>query len=69
MIVRIVGLTSSSINVHDVVDNNLNPYRNMVIHVMGVNQGYIGQFPTIHEEPNADMARFFGVLKDFDEPL
>jgi hypothetical protein len=52
-----VGLTSSSSNVHD-VDDDLNPYKNMVIHVMGVNQGYVGKFPTIHEEPNVDVASF-----------
>jgi len=57
MIVRMVGLTSSSSNVHD-VDDDLNPYKNMVIHVMGVNQGYVGKFPTIHEEPNVDVASF-----------
>jgi len=69
MIVRMVGLTSSYSNVNDVVDDNFNPYRNMVMHMMGVNQRYVGKFPTIHEEPNADVARFFGVLRDFDEPL
>jgi hypothetical protein len=34
---KMVGLTSSSSNVHRVIDNNSNPYRNMVMDVMRTN--------------------------------
>jgi len=33
----IVGSTSNSSNVHEVVDDNSNSYRNMVIHTMRMN--------------------------------
>jgi hypothetical protein len=32
-----VGSTSSSSNVHEVIDDNSNPYRNMVMDVMRMN--------------------------------
>jgi hypothetical protein len=65
-----VGLTSSASNVHEVVGDNSNLYRNMVIDAMRINQGYAGQFPIIDKESNANVTRFFFyLLKDFDEPL
>jgi hypothetical protein len=39
MVEKMVGSTSSSSNVHEVVDDNSNPYRNMVIDAMRMNQG------------------------------
>ena len=42
MIERMVGSTSSSSNVHEVVDDNSNSYRNMVMDAMRKHQGYIG---------------------------
>jgi len=54
-----VGSTSSSSNFHEVVDDNSNPYRNMVIDAIRMNQGYAGQCSIIDEEPNANAARFF----------
>ncbi|KAL9400233.1 hypothetical protein Peur_009194 [Populus x canadensis] len=69
MIERIVELTSSSSNVHGVVDDNSNPYRNMVIDVIEMNQGHAGQYLIVDEEPNIDSTSFFDLLKDFDEPL
>jgi hypothetical protein len=66
---RMVESTSSSSNVHEVVDDNSNPYRNMVMDAMRMNQGYIGQCSIIDKETNVDMTRFFDFLKDFNEPL
>jgi len=36
-----VRSTSSSSNVHGVVDENSNPYKNMVMDAMRMNQGYM----------------------------
>jgi hypothetical protein len=44
MVKRMVGSTSSSSKVHGVVDNNNNnPYRNMVMDAMRMNQCHTGQ--------------------------
>ena len=69
MVERVVGSTSSASNVHRVVNENSNPYRNMVMDAMRMNQGNVSQCPIIKEEPNADAVRFFYLLKDFDKPL
>jgi hypothetical protein len=42
MVERMVGSTSSSSNMHEVVDDNTNPYRNMVMDAMRITQGYVG---------------------------
>jgi len=54
---------------HEVVNDNSNPYMNMVMDAMRMNQGNVSQCPIVEEEPNADAERFFDLLKDFDEPL
>ena len=59
MIKRMVESTSSSSNVHGVVDDNSNPYRNMVMDAMRIDQGYVDQCPIVYEEPNTDATRFF----------
>jgi len=66
---RVVGSTSSASNVQGVANDNSNPYRNMVTDAMRMNQGNVSQCPIAEEEPNADAARFFDLLKDSDEPL
>jgi hypothetical protein len=63
----VVGSTSSASNMHEAANDNTNPYRNMVMDTMRMNQ--VSQCPIIEEEPNADAARFFDLLKDYDEPL
>ena len=65
----LVGLSSEGSNcvVNDKGDGN--PYRNMVIDAMRMNQGNVSQCPIVEEEPNAEAARFFDLLKDSDEPL
>jgi hypothetical protein len=69
MVERMIGLTSSASNVHGVVNDNSNPYRKIVMDAMRMNQGNVTQCPIIEEEPNADSARFFDILKDSDELL
>jgi hypothetical protein len=69
MVERVVGSTSSANNVHEVGNDNSNPYRNMVMDAMRMNQGNVSECPIIEEEPNADAARFFDLLKYSDEPL
>jgi hypothetical protein len=66
---RVVGSTFSASNVHEVANDNINPYRNMVMDAMRMNQGNVSQFPIIEEEPNAYAARFFDLLKDSDNQL
>jgi hypothetical protein len=69
MIERVIGSTSNASNVHEVVNDNSNPYRNMVMDAMRMNQSNVGQYPIVKEEPNTDATRFFDLLKDSDEPL
>jgi len=65
----VVGSTSSASNVHEAANDNINPYRNMIMDAMRMNQGNVSQCSIIEEEPNADAARFFDLLKDSNEPL
>jgi hypothetical protein len=69
MVKKMIGSTSSSSNKHEVVDNNSNHYRSMIIDAMRMNQGYVGECLIVDEEPNPNIARFYKLLKDFDEPL
>jgi hypothetical protein len=41
----------------------------MVIDAMRMSEGNVSECPIVEEEPNADAARFFDLLKDSDEPL
>jgi len=56
MVERISGSTFSSSNMHEVIDENSNPYRNIIIDVMGMNQSYVGQCLIVDEESNVDTA-------------
>jgi hypothetical protein len=69
MVKKIVGPISSSSNVHDVVDDYNDLYRNMVMNAMRMNQGYTSQYPIIDEELKTNATKFFDLLKDYDEPL
>jgi hypothetical protein len=64
----VVGSTSSASNVHETTNDNTNPYTNMVMDAMRMNQANGSQCPIVEEEPNVDAARFFDLLKDSDEP-
>jgi len=55
---RVVGSTSSANNVHGDVNDNSNPYRNMIMDAMRMNQGNVCQCPIVKEEHNADATRF-----------
>jgi len=70
MVERMVGSTSSASNVHRVVDDNSNLYRNIVMDAMRINQGHAGQCLILDEEHNIDATRFFFyLLKDYNKPL
>jgi len=66
---QVVGSTSSASNMHEVENENRNPYMNMVMDAMRMSEGNVRERAIIKEEPNADAARFFDLLKDSDEPL
>jgi len=66
MVERVVGLTSNASNMHEVGNDNSNPYR--VMDAMRISEGNISEYPIIEEEPNVDTTRFFDLLKDSDEP-
>jgi hypothetical protein len=40
---KVVGSTSSASNVHETENDNTNPYRNMVMDAMRMNQGNVNQ--------------------------
>jgi hypothetical protein len=69
MVERVVGSTSSASNMHEVGNENSNPYSNMVMDAMRMSEGNVSEYPIIEEEPNANVERFFDLLKDSDEPL
>jgi hypothetical protein len=56
---RVVGSTSSASNVHGVANDNRNPYRNMIMDAMRMNQDNVSQCLIVEEKPNADATRFF----------
>jgi len=64
-----VGSTSSANNMHRVIDDTSDPYRNMVMDAMEMNQGHTCQCSIIDEELNVDVTRFFDFLKNSDKPL
>jgi len=66
---RIFGLTSSFSNIHYVVDDNSNRYRNKVMYPMRINYSYSSEGLHVDEESNVDASRFFELLKDSDELL
>jgi hypothetical protein len=66
---QVVGSTSSASNMHEVGNENSNPYRNMVMDAMRMSEGNVRECPIVEEEPNADATRFFDLLRDSDDPL
>jgi len=66
---QVVGSTSSASNMHEVENENSNPYKNMVMDAMRMSEANVRECPIVEEEPNADAARFFDLLRDSDEPL
>jgi len=45
----VVGSNSNASNVHEVANDNTNPYRNMVMDAMRMNQGNVSQCPIVEE--------------------
>jgi aromatic ring-opening dioxygenase catalytic subunit (LigB family) len=69
MIERMVESTSSSSNMHEDVDDNINRYRSMIMDTIKMNQDYTNICSILDEKQNADAARFFKHLKDYDDLL
>ena len=67
MVERMVGSTSTSSNVCEVVDDNSNPYKSIVMDLMRIDLGYVGKCSSVDEEPNIDAIRFLELFKDFDK--
>jgi len=62
-----IGKTVKSCS--EVANDNTNPYRNMIMNAMRINQGNVSQCSIVEKEPNADSTGFFDLLKDSDESL
>jgi hypothetical protein len=62
MVEKMIRLTFSYSNVYEVVVDNSNPYSNIVIDAMWMNQGYTSQCPIVDKEPNADTTKFFFIF-------
>jgi hypothetical protein len=69
MLERIVGSTLTSSNIHEVIDDNSNCYRGMMVNAMIINHGYSSEGLCVDKELNVDATRFFKLLKDSDELL
>jgi len=59
MVEMTVWSTTSSSNVHEVVDDNSNRYRSMVMNKIRMNQGDTSECSIVNEELNKDVTRFF----------
>jgi hypothetical protein len=72
MLQMMIGSTSNSSYTYEVVDDNNNSYRSLVMDARRINQDYLGEGShSIHldEEQNVDATRFLELLKGCDEPL
>ena len=54
-----IGSTSNSSNVYGFIDDNNNPYMNIVMDAMKINQGHADQCLIVDEERNANTTMFF----------
>jgi hypothetical protein len=54
---------------HEVVDDNSNPYKKYGYWCEVNNRGYTNQCSIVDEKSNTDATNFFFLLKDYDEPL
>ena len=63
---KIGSSTSTSRNIIEIVDNNGNPYRSIVIDLLKMNGDYLDEglhnIIILDEEPNIDVIRFFKLL-------
>jgi hypothetical protein len=69
MLEMIIGSISSSSNIHEVVDDNSNCYRSMVMDTIKMNHSYLSKDSCVDKELNINTSRFFKFLKDFNESL
>ena len=69
MVEKMVGSTFISNNVYEVVDDNSNPYKSIIMDTMRINLSYAGKCSSVDEEQNVDAFRFLELLKDFNEPF
>jgi len=65
MLDMIVSSTSSSSNIHEIVDDNSNYYRSMVMDAMRMNHDYLCEGSRVDEELNIDIARVFTIKSDY----
>jgi hypothetical protein len=54
---------------HRVIDDNSNRYMSIIMDAMRINQGWCRWMFNHRWKTNADAARVFDFLKDFDQPL
>jgi len=59
MVEKMVTSTSSSSNIHEVIDDNNNCYRSMIMDAMRINYSYASECSIVNEEPNAYITSFF----------
>ena len=52
---QVVGSTSSTSNMHEVGNENCNPYRNMVIDAMRMSEGNVRECPIIDVAPSREL--------------
>ena len=57
-----VWSTTSSSNVHEVVDDNSNRYRSIVMNKIRMNQGDTSDCSIVDEELNKDVTKFFFIF-------
>jgi len=62
MVERMVGSTSSASNVHEVINDNNNPYKNMVMYAIRMNQGNAN---CINHSKLSVLARVFTIKFDY----
>ena len=57
---QVVGSTSSASNMHEVGNENSNPYRNMVMDAMRMSEDNVRGCPIVEEEPNVVLSSTSG---------
>jgi hypothetical protein len=58
MLERIVGLTCNSSNIHEVIYDNYNHYRSIVMDAIRMNHDYLNEGSHVDEELNIDASVF-----------
>jgi hypothetical protein len=69
---KIVGSTFSCNNIYEVLEDNSNHYRSIMMDAMSMDLGYSSEGSRVDKESNVNVARvffFFYLLRDFYKPL